>query len=64
MHIPNPAFRFAHSAAHVRNKVPGLGEDGPRLLQSLLGLSPQAVAALRKGKVLRRAVAETASAAE
>jgi CoA:oxalate CoA-transferase len=64
MHIPNPAFRFAHSAAHVRNKVPGLGEDGPRLLQSLLGLSPQAIAALRSGKVLRGAVAETASAAE
>ena len=61
---PIPAFRFAHSAANVRNKVPALGEDGPRLLQSLLGLSPQAIAALREGKVLRGAEERTVAAAE
>lgn len=64
LRIPNPAFRFAQSAANVRNKVPALGEDGPRLLQSLLGLSPQAIAALRESKVLRGAEERTVAAAE
>ncbi|BAM88142.1 conserved hypothetical protein [Bradyrhizobium oligotrophicum S58] len=62
--IPNPAFRFAQSAANVRNKVPALGEDGPRLLQSLLGLSPQEIAALREDKVLRGAEERIVAAAE
>ena len=44
--VPNPAFRFAHSAAHVRGKVPGLGEDGPELLSSLLGFSDDRIAEL------------------
>ncbi|MDE5444860.1 CoA transferase [Bradyrhizobium sp. CSA207] len=64
LRIPNPAFRFAHSAANVRNKVPALGEDGPRLLQSLLGLSPQAIAALRESKVLRGAEERTVAVAK
>jgi CoA:oxalate CoA-transferase len=52
LRVPNPAFRFAHSAAHARNKVPALGEDGPRLLQQLLGLSRQRIAELRESRVL------------
>lgn len=64
LHIPNPAFRFAHSAGHVRNKVPALGEDGPRLLQTLLGLGPQAIAELREGGILRGAEEKIVTAAE
>ncbi len=52
LRIPNAPFRFTQSATHVRNKVPALGEDGPRLLNSLLGLSAQAVASLRDSRVL------------
>jgi crotonobetainyl-CoA:carnitine CoA-transferase CaiB-like acyl-CoA transferase len=64
LRIPNPAFRFAHSAANVRNKVPALGEDGPGLLQKLLGLGPEAIAALRRSKVLRGVQDESVAAAE
>lgn len=46
MWVPNPAFRFARNAAHARNKVPALGEDGPRLLRELLGLSEARIAEL------------------
>ena len=35
--VPNPAFHFAKSAAHARNRVPYLGEDGPEVLSQLLG---------------------------
>ncbi|WP_445493303.1 CaiB/BaiF CoA transferase family protein [Rhodopseudomonas sp. RCAM05734] len=46
MRVPNPAFRFARNAAHARNKVPALGEDGARLLRDLLGLSEARIAEL------------------
>lgn len=59
LHVPNPAFRFAHSAAHARNKVPALGEDGPRILQQLLGLSRQRIAELRESRVLLGEEAKT-----
>jgi CoA:oxalate CoA-transferase len=52
MRVPNPAFRFAHCAAYARNKVAALGEDGPRLLTALLGVSEERIAELRQGKVL------------
>jgi len=50
--VPNPAFRFARTAAHARNSVPALGGDGPALLGSLLGLSDERVAALRESRTL------------
>ena len=33
--VPNPAFRFQHSAAHARDSVAELGADGPALLRAL-----------------------------
>lgn len=46
--VPNPAFRFAHTAAHARNRVAGLGEDGPALLADWLDWSGPRIAALRE----------------
>ncbi|KQP36309.1 CaiB/BaiF CoA-transferase family protein [Pseudorhodoferax sp. Leaf274] len=43
--VPNPAFRFHHTAAHARDSVPELGADGPALLQSL-GLGEAEIEAL------------------
>ncbi len=34
-HVTNPAFRFKHTHAQARNRVPDLGADGPELLRSL-----------------------------
>jgi crotonobetainyl-CoA:carnitine CoA-transferase CaiB-like acyl-CoA transferase len=51
--VPNPAFRFQHSAAHARNSVPELGADGPAVLRSL-GLSDDAIEALAAEGVLHR----------
>ncbi len=33
--VPNPAFRFHHTAAHARDSVSELGADGPALLRAL-----------------------------
>jgi crotonobetainyl-CoA:carnitine CoA-transferase CaiB-like acyl-CoA transferase len=55
--VPNPAFRFQHSAAHARDHVPELGADGPALLQQL-GCSVEDIAALRTQGVLHGALAE------
>jgi crotonobetainyl-CoA:carnitine CoA-transferase CaiB-like acyl-CoA transferase len=33
--VTNPAFRFKHTQAQARNRVPDLGADGPDLLRSL-----------------------------
>jgi CoA:oxalate CoA-transferase len=49
--VPNPAFRFEHTAAHARGSVPELGADGPTLLQAL-GCSAGDIAALREQGVL------------
>jgi len=43
--VPNPAFRFQHSAAHARDSVAELGADGPDLLRGL-GLSDADIEAL------------------
>ena len=50
--VPNPAFRFAQTAAHARNRVPALGEDGPALLAGLLGWDDARIAALRESRAL------------
>jgi CoA:oxalate CoA-transferase len=63
LRIPNAPFRFGQSATRVRNKVPSLGEDGSRLLSTLLGLNAQAIEELRKSGVLRGGE-EIAAAAE
>jgi crotonobetainyl-CoA:carnitine CoA-transferase CaiB-like acyl-CoA transferase len=51
--VPNPAFRFARTAAHARDSVPALGADGPALLSSLLGCSDEKISALRESRTLR-----------
>ncbi len=33
--VPNPGFRFHHTAAHARDSVPELGAGGPTLLREL-----------------------------
>ena len=33
--ITNPAFRFRESPAHARDRIPGLGQDGPALMAVL-----------------------------
>ncbi len=50
--VPNPAFRFARTAAHARGSVSELGADGPALLGSLLGLGEERIAALRESRAL------------
>lgn len=50
--VVNPAFRFSDSAAHVRNYVPGLGEDGPSVLKELLDLDATAINSLLTQGVL------------
>lgn len=50
--IPNPPFRFTGTAAHVRNRVPSLGGDGPALLAELLGLTVDRISELRESRVL------------
>jgi crotonobetainyl-CoA:carnitine CoA-transferase CaiB-like acyl-CoA transferase len=52
--VPNPAFRFQHSAAHARDSVPELGADGPALLRDL-GCSAGDIEALRAQGVLHGA---------
>ncbi|GAP37916.1 CoA transferase [Piscinibacter sakaiensis] len=57
--VPNPAFRFKATAAHARNGVAALGEDGPALLRGL-GLGDDAIDDLAARGVLhipREAVA-------
>lgn len=49
--VPNPAFRFLHSAAHARNSVPELGADGPAVLRGM-GLGDDAIEALAAQGVL------------
>jgi len=49
--VPNPAFRFLHTAAHARNSVSELGADGPDVLRGL-GLSDDAIDALATEGVL------------
>jgi crotonobetainyl-CoA:carnitine CoA-transferase CaiB-like acyl-CoA transferase len=54
--VPNPAFRFQHSAAHARDSVPALGADGAALLREL-GCSAGDIEALRAQGVLHGAEA-------
>jgi crotonobetainyl-CoA:carnitine CoA-transferase CaiB-like acyl-CoA transferase len=49
--VPNPAFRFLHTAAHARNSVSELGADGPDVLRGL-GLGDDAIDALATEGVL------------
>ncbi|MBN9462815.1 MAG: CoA transferase [Burkholderiales bacterium] len=59
--VPNPAFRFANTAACARNSVPALGEDGPAILAGLLGYGGERIAALgRSGAMIWPAEAESA----
>jgi len=50
--LVNPAFRFANAAAHARNHVPDIGEDGPNLLSRLLGCSEERITTLIKSGVI------------
>jgi len=50
--VPNPPFRMSESGTYARNRVAGLGEDGPDLLARELGIEAEAIAALRRDKVL------------
>jgi CoA:oxalate CoA-transferase len=50
--VPNPAFRFARTAAHARDRVPALGGDGPAVISELLGWSDERIAALRESRAL------------
>lgn len=50
--VPNPAFRFAHTTAHVRGRVPSLGEDGPEVLATILGCDEKRIASLRSARAL------------
>ncbi len=50
--VPNPAFHFANTAAHARNHVPNLGEDGSEVLSRLLGCDEERLAQLMKRGVL------------
>jgi crotonobetainyl-CoA:carnitine CoA-transferase CaiB-like acyl-CoA transferase len=51
--VPNPPFKMAGAGA--RPRVPLLGEDGPAVLQRVLGLQPGEIARLEKEGVLCRA---------
>jgi CoA:oxalate CoA-transferase len=50
--VPNPAFKFANSAAHARGHVPGLGGDNTEVLSSILGYSLDRIQALYDKRVL------------
>lgn len=45
--VPNPPFRMSGSRVEARNRIAKLGEDGPTLLKRELGLTDEAVEALR-----------------
>ncbi|CAN5190274.1 CoA transferase [soil metagenome] len=45
--VPNPPFRMSGSRVDARSRIAKLGEDGPVLLKSELGLTDDAVEALR-----------------
>ena len=51
--VPNPAFKFARSAARARNYVPALGADNASVLSSVLGYSKDRIAALYEKRILR-----------
>ncbi len=50
--VPNPAFKFAHSAARARNYVPSLGADNAGVLAGVLGYSKDRIAALYEKRIL------------
>ncbi len=45
--VPNPPFRMSGSRVEARSRIAQLGEDGGALLKERLGLSEDAVNALR-----------------
>jgi crotonobetainyl-CoA:carnitine CoA-transferase CaiB-like acyl-CoA transferase len=49
--VPNPAFKFARSAARARNYVPALGADNASVLSSVLGYSKERIAALYEKRI-------------
>ncbi len=50
--VPNPPFRMAPARAAARASVPRLGEHSRAVLQELLGLAPEAVDTLCRGRVV------------
>jgi crotonobetainyl-CoA:carnitine CoA-transferase CaiB-like acyl-CoA transferase len=51
--VPNPPYKMAGAGA--RPRVPLLGEDGPAVLQRVLGRKPEDIARLLEEGVLCRA---------
>ncbi|MHB8382017.1 MAG: CaiB/BaiF CoA transferase family protein [Candidatus Binataceae bacterium] len=52
MKVPNPAFKFAHSAARARDYVPTLGGDNIEVLSTILGYSLERIEALYDKRIL------------
>jgi len=52
MKVPNPAFKFANSAAHARNYVPALGGDNVAVLSNILGYSLDRIQSLYDKRIL------------
>ncbi|MEX2080153.1 MAG: CaiB/BaiF CoA-transferase family protein [Dehalococcoidia bacterium] len=50
--ISNSPFRFSRSEAGIRGAPPDMGQDTANVLESLLGLTPGAIAALVEGGVV------------
>lgn len=50
--VPNPAFRFANSAAHARAHVPALGGDNAEVLSNVLGYSLDRIFSLYDNGIL------------
>ena len=49
---PRPPAQFARTPSAVRAAAPRMGQDSAEVLQELLGIGPQEVAALRESKVV------------
>ena len=52
MKVPNPAFKFANSAAHARNYVPALGGDNVAVLSNILEYSLDRIQSLYDKRIL------------
>lgn len=50
--VPNPPFRMSESGTYARNHVAALGADGADVLARELGVEAEAIAALRRDKIL------------
>lgn len=52
MKVPNPAFKFAHSAARARDHVSSLGGDNIEVLSTILGYSLERIESLYDRRIL------------